>query len=203
MPRATPVLRQIRKAIADRDLLKVLTSEIKHELSSNRFQDSQSGSLGDFVLIWDAPKSLDVFLRRKYDTGEEVAVSAFLDPQTYSSDDMLPREALMKVCIKKPGLCSNLQFDCRVFSGGNCRFEFDIHNAYYLRSSTCLSPSVYRGPLFSSLDPQLQEALKEYLVDKGVGESLTNFLLHHLHRKEQAQYVHWLHELEKFVGEDV
>lgn len=51
----------------------------------------------------------------------------------------------------------------------------------------------------SSLDPQLQDALKEYLVSKGIGESLTNFLLLHLHKKEQVQYVNWLQKLESSV----
>lgn len=51
----------------------------------------------------------------------------------------------------------------------------------------------------STYDTYLQEALKEYLVARGIGESLTNFLLFHLHKKEQGQYVNWLHELKSFV----
>lgn len=54
--------------------------------------------------------------------------------------------------------------------------------------------------IFSSLDPQLQDALKEYLVAKGIGENLTNFLLLHLHKKEQGQYMNWLHKLESLVA---
>lgn len=38
MPKATDILRQCRKAIEDRQLLKVLQSEIAHELSSDRFK---------------------------------------------------------------------------------------------------------------------------------------------------------------------
>lgn len=52
----------------------------------------------------------------------------------------------------------------------------------------------------SSLDDQLQDALKEYLQSKGIGESLTNFLLYHLHKKEHGQYVNWLHILESHVA---
>lgn len=54
--------------------------------------------------------------------------------------------------------------------------------------------------LGSSLDPHLQEALKDYLVARGIRESLTNFLLVHLHRKEQDQYVNWLKMLESSVA---
>jgi len=42
------------------------------------------------------------------------------------------------------------------------------------------------------LDNELQHALKEYLIVKGIGISLTNFLLHYLHKREQEQYVNWL-----------
>jgi len=42
------------------------------------------------------------------------------------------------------------------------------------------------------LDNELQHALKGYLIVKGIDISLTNFLLHYLHKREQEQYVNWL-----------
>ncbi|KAG4927842.1 hypothetical protein JHK85_054328 [Glycine max] len=44
----------------------------------------------------------------------------------------------------------------------------------------------------STLDDELQDALKEYLIAKGIGVSLTNFLLHYLHKREHEQYMNWL-----------
>ncbi|RZR97439.1 hypothetical protein BHM03_00026625 [Ensete ventricosum] len=55
--------------------------------------------------------------------------------------------------------------------------------------------------LCSSLDPQLQKALKDYLVVRGITPKLTNFLLEHLHRKEHSQYVNWLRTMEGIVAE--
>lgn len=52
----------------------------------------------------------------------------------------------------------------------------------------------------SDLDPQLQDAFKDYFLSKGIGESLTNFLLLHLHKKEHGQYVNWLKKLESSVA---
>lgn len=201
MPRVTRILCQGRKAIEDMNLLKVLQSEIKHELSTNRFQNDVNGPLGDFVVDWYCPQSQDVVLRRKFVSGEELAVSALLGHETFEEDSRFPREGLMKVCIKKPGLCSILQFDCGISSKGENGSEFAIHNAYYLQSSTSLGSSVYRGPLFCTLDPNLQDELKQYLVSKGIGESLTNFLLLHQH-KEQGQYVNWLQKLEAVVAQN-
>ncbi|CAK9139910.1 unnamed protein product [Ilex paraguariensis] len=228
MPRVTPVLRKGLKAIQDFDLLKVLQSEIRHELSSNRFQNNtkcsklvsenlfgffcpltstsffqnyESGSIGDFVVDWDSPQSQDMVLRKKYESGEEVAVSALLGCETFQEDGRFPREAQMKVCIKKPGLTSILQFDCGVSSRSDIGTEFEIRNAYFIQSSSCLDSSFYRGPLFSSLDPQLQDELKQYLFARGIGESFSNFLLLHLHKKEQDQYVNWLHKVEAMVAQ--
>ncbi|EOY09202.1 JHL06B08.3 protein, putative [Theobroma cacao] len=202
MTRATQILREGRKALEDFNLLKVLQSEISHELSSNSFQDIKSGSLGDFVLDWNSAQSHDVVLRRKSESGEEVAVSALLGQETRDSEGKFPREVLMKVCVRKPGLSSMLQFDCGVSEKDVHRSDFNIHSAYYLQSSTIPNSSIYRGPSFSSLDPQLQDAFKEYLLARGIGENLTNFLLLTLHKKEQGQYVNWLQILESFVAKD-
>ncbi|TKY62642.1 Mitochondrial acidic protein MAM33 [Spatholobus suberectus] len=181
-----------QKHLQDLELLKCFKSEIKFELSSNHFQNAQGGSLGDFVVDSDSPNSKDVVLRRKFDSGEEVAVSAILGPPNYEKDLVFARDAFMKVCVKKPALSCILQFDCEVREETDKGSDFDIYNAYYLRSPTCLSPSIYRGPLFSTLDSELQHALREYLIAKGIGVSLTNFLLHYLHKREQEQYVNWL-----------
>ncbi|RDX83232.1 Mam33 [Mucuna pruriens] len=180
------------KHLQDLELLKCFKSEIQFELASNHFQNAQRGSLGDFVVDLDSRSSQDVFLRRKFDSGEEVALSAILGPPNYEKDLVFSRDVFMKVCVKKPALSSILQFDCEVREEPHKGSDFYIYNAYYLRSPTCLTPSIYRGPLFSTLDKELQHALKEYLIAKGIEVSLTNFLLHYLHKREQEQYLNWL-----------
>ncbi|XP_022842313.1 mitochondrial acidic protein MAM33 isoform X2 [Olea europaea var. sylvestris] len=202
MPRVTPILRRAHKAIEELDLLKVLQSEINHELSSHRFQTGESGSPEDFVLEWDSPKSQDVVLRKKCASGEEVAISALLGGDTFQGDGSFPREALVKICVKKPGLNSLLQFDCVASRKGGNESEFDIQNANYMHSPSSLDSSFYKGPPFSSLDPDLQHELKQYLATRGIGEDFINFLLLYLHRKEQGQYVNWLQKLKDIIGEN-
>ncbi|XP_050230178.1 mitochondrial acidic protein mam33 [Mercurialis annua] len=200
MPRPTQILRHTRKALEDSQLLKVLQSEIKHEQSSPPLQGYyESGYLGDFVVDYDSSKSQDVVLRRKCESGEEVAVSALVGPKSIAEDGSFRGGVLMKVCVKKPGLNSMLQLDCGVtekLMGGS---QFDILSAHYIKSANSHRKSEYRGPLFSTLDPNLQDALKEYLVAKGISESLTNFLLLHLNQKEQGQYLKWLQKLESLL----
>lgn len=200
MSRATALLRKSKKALNDFDLLKVLQSEIKHELTNDLYKN-ESGSLGDFVIDWDSSHSKDVIIRRKCESGEELAVSALLGDETFLGDVCYPKEADMKVCIKKTGLSSILQFDCKVLDEGQDKVDFHIQNAYYLKSPTNLGPSVYRGPVFRNLDPALQQELKQYLISKGIGKSLANFILLHLHKKEQNQYVNWLQKLEAMLAQ--
>ncbi|KAK2362615.1 Mitochondrial glycoprotein family protein [Trifolium repens] len=203
MTRVGGAVRKGFKAVQDFELLKLFKSEINFELSSNHFQNAQRGSLGEFVVESDSPQhSKDVILRRKSDSGEEVALSAILGPPNYEKDFIFIRDVFMKVCIKKPTLSSILQFDCRAYQETDKSSDFEINNAYYLKSPTYLSSSIYRGPLFSDLDINLQKAFKEYLVEKGIGESLTNFLLHYLHTREQKQYVNWLKTGEAFLSKN-
>lgn len=78
-----------------------------------------AGSLVEgFMLDWVNPRTQDSVLRRQPDhiLHEEIAISALLAPLRFRDDeDPLPRDALMKVCIRKAGYDPVLQFDCRIF----------------------------------------------------------------------------------------
>ncbi|VFQ71731.1 unnamed protein product [Cuscuta campestris] len=203
MARATALLRAASKAIRDSYLLKALQSEINHELSSPRpSQNDEHSSSGDFAIEWDSPNSQDVLLRRRFESGEEVALSAMLSADTVCMEDeyvMYPREALVKVCLKKPGLSSILQFDCRAIRDRDGELNFQIDNAHYLKSASSPDSSAYRGPSFSSLDPRLQTEFLQYLQAKGIDKKFLSFLVVHLHNKEQGQYVNWLHRMKDMV----
>ncbi|XP_050382548.1 mitochondrial acidic protein MAM33 isoform X2 [Argentina anserina] len=193
------------KAVEDLNLLKLLQSEIQHELSSDPFPKSRSISLGDFVLEWDSPQTQDVFLRRKMECGEEVAVSAKLAPLSDTPGReklMYPRDVMMKICVKKPGLSSILQFDCEVWENDGLGSGFEISEIYLFPSPARIGPNVYRGRPSYYLGIDTHPELDKYLAAKGIGEELTNFLLHHLHKKEQDQYVNWLQKLESFVAKE-
>ena len=99
------------------------------------------------MVDWDFPASQDVVLRRWCESGEEVAVSALLGP-VRDEEGSFPRDILMKVCIKKPGLDPILRFDGEVSGKDFKRLEFNIHSACYLPSPTSLNLSAYRGPSF-------------------------------------------------------
>lgn len=120
-------------------------------------QNEIMGSFGDFELEWDSPRSQDVVLRKKCPSGEEVAVSALLGRETFEEDSRFPAEALMKICVKKPGLSSILKFDCVASNRGGTQPDFQIQNAHYIpSSSSSLNSSIYRGPVFRYLSNVLK-----------------------------------------------
>ncbi|URD77321.1 Saccharopine dehydrogenase, partial [Musa troglodytarum] len=216
-------VRSLRRGTAllrDGGLLQVLRSEINHELSSScesSCGDGVGSEVEGFMLEWTEVRTQDVVLRRQPDHifCEEIAVSALLAPLQFQDKDPLPRDVLMKVCIKKAGYDSVLRFDCRAFccdkdqllpwttmetNDGGIGSDFTIRKAYCSSSVDYLGKCKSVGPIFSSLDPQLQKALKDYLVVRGITPKLTNFLLEHLHRKEHSQYVNWLRTMEGIVA---
>ncbi|XP_076958414.1 mitochondrial acidic protein MAM33-like [Bidens hawaiensis] len=199
MSKIATLLQKGKKALGDLELLKILQSEIQYELSNDLYKN-EIGSLGDFVIDWNSPHSKDIVMRKRCESGEEIAVSALLGEGTFVEDNMYPKEADMKVCIKKNGLRSILQFDCKVLDEGQNNIDFHIQNAYYLKSPTDFGSSVYKGPIFSDLDPALQKELKQYLISRGIRNNLTAYILHHIHHKEQDQYIKWLQKLEAMVA---
>ncbi|CAL9782466.1 unnamed protein product [Musa acuminata subsp. burmannicoides] len=206
--------------LRDGGLLQVLRSEINHELSSSSESscgDGVGSEVEGFMLEWTELRTQDVVLRRQPDHVfcEEIAVSALLAPLQFRDKDPLPRDVLMKVCIKKAGYDSVLHYDCRAFrcdkdqllswttmdtNDGGIGSDFTIRKAYCSSSVDYLGKCKSVGPIFSSLDPQLQKALKDYLVVRGITPKLTNFLFQHLHRKEHSQYVNWLRTMEGIVA---
>ncbi|OAY83633.1 Mitochondrial acidic protein MAM33 [Ananas comosus] len=212
--------------LLDGGLLQALRAELAHELSSSppplppppfslQTHHGSNTTVSEFAVEWDGPRASDVVLRlRAAPTSSsssaaaaaEVAVSAVLAPLRLPEDDLPPppRDALMKVCVKKPHLRPVLRFDCRVFwrreEFGDS--DFSVKGVYYHPSVGSCGDCKYKGPVFSSLDPQLQEALKQYLASRGINTELTNFLLQHLQRKEHAQYVNWLRALESAFAKD-
>lgn len=77
-------------------------------------------------------------------------VSALLRQEPVTGGDVLafPREALAKVCIKKPGLSSIMQFDCQVYETKRGASDFEIERACFIRSLVSARSSTYGGVEF-------------------------------------------------------
>ncbi|KAK9073590.1 hypothetical protein SSX86_007914 [Deinandra increscens subsp. villosa] len=188
------LLRQGKKALPDLELLKILQTEIRHHLYN---KNELTETLGDFVVDWSWPDDNNVTLRRKCESGEEIGVIAFVGQGTFVKGSLYPD---IMVLIRKNGLrAPALLFDCTVLDEGKNKIDdFRIQNAHYLKSGGWIS-SAYKAPVFSKLNPTLQQELKQYLISRGISNSLFAFLLHHIHHKEQDMYLKWLQKLEAMV----
>ncbi|KAF0913326.1 hypothetical protein E2562_021975 [Oryza meyeriana var. granulata] len=94
------------------------------------------------------PLENEVLLRRR-DGPEEFLVSAVLEPLRFEGGKPLPRDALMKVFVSKPGVKPVLRFDCRAFAdecyGGLC----DLIAVSYHSFAGDDGEDKYEGPEFS------------------------------------------------------
>eukprot|EP00752_Nemacystus_decipiens_P002908 g2706.t1 len=59
--------------------------------------------------------------------------------------------------------------------------------------------SLYRGPDFNELDPDLQDALYDYLKERNIDDEMAAFICMYADQKEQNEYTNWLGEMAKFV----
>uniref|UniRef100_A0A0D9XWQ8 Mitochondrial glycoprotein n=1 Tax=Leersia perrieri TaxID=77586 RepID=A0A0D9XWQ8_9ORYZ len=200
-----------RRGANDGGVLAAVRAEIAHELSTSSPSPSSSSpslesqDIPDFSTVSDAPCGQEVILRRR-DASEEVLLSALLAPlQFQGEEEPLPRDALMKVFVSKPGVKPVLQFDCRAFAGeddNDAAADYDVTAVRYHSFAGDAGRDKYEGPEFRVLDPQLQVALKGYLLARGVNSKLASSLLHHLVEKERWQYVNWLKTLEEIFRKD-
>lgn len=101
------------------------------------------------MLEWDSQQSQDVLLRKKCESGEEVAVSALLGEFNAVGEggDEINRKVLMKVGIKKPSLSSILLFDCEALRTSVGKSNLNIQSASYIPSPSTLGSSTY-NPIF-------------------------------------------------------
>lgn len=57
----------------------------------------------------------------------------------------------------------------------------------------------YSGPVFEDLDEDLQDSFHKVLEERGLNESVANFMMDYIEYKEQLEYMRWLKNVENFV----
>lgn len=59
--------------------------------------------------------------------------------------------------------------------------------------------SLYVGPPFGNLDPDLQVMFERYLDERGINTALALFVPDYIDMKEQNEYMSWLNNVKSFV----
>ncbi|XP_066359151.1 uncharacterized protein [Miscanthus floridulus] len=155
----------LRRGATDGGVLAAaLRAELAHELTFSspstplrfRFEDASG-----FDAVSDSPRAQDVLLRRRAGS-EEVLVSALLAPLRFVEQDPLPRAALMKVFVSKPGATPVLHFDCRASWVGEEErgaADYAINAVRYHSSPGAAGEDEYEGPVFRA---GLVQAVESY-----------------------------------------
>eukprot|EP00903_Cladosiphon_okamuranus_P007761 g7517.t1 len=82
---------------------------------------------------------------------------------------------------------------------GSATDTIAVHGIRINPANTEWDSSLYRGPDFNELDPDLQNALYDYLKERNIDDDLAAFICMYADQKEQNEYTNWLGEVAKFV----
>ncbi|WVQ80767.1 hypothetical protein IAT38_002872 [Cryptococcus sp. DSM 104549] len=206
----------------DSTLASALAAEHKYELESASQLPDPPAFIEEFKTkgIWeieDVPGSDDVVLTRKF--GNETLKLTFqisdLDANSFDSEfppnegdeadapAPAPAQITCSLVITKSAQPGALMVDLQT-----CDEGFEISNvAVYEKTlaeadgaeSDWERRSKYMGPQFEHLDEVVQEAFGSYLAERGVDETLADFVLSYCEHKEQKDYVSWLEAVRGFV----
>ncbi|EIW70597.1 hypothetical protein TREMEDRAFT_73516 [Tremella mesenterica DSM 1558] len=212
--------RRLGSGESDTQLSSALASEHTYELES-----ASPSEIPEFLetfqemKIWDIQDvsgSEDVVLTRKF--GNETLKLTFqisdIDndfPSSTSTEETLPEEpesngpayVTCSLLLTKPNGEHCLAFDLEAGEEG-----FGLTNVAVLNKKLgemigaegdWQRRSKYMGPQFDHLDIGVQDGFVAYLAERGVDDSLANFILAYCDYKEQKEYVAWLSQVGEFV----
>ncbi|CAM9579539.1 unnamed protein product [Ectocarpus fasciculatus] len=105
-----------------------------------------------------------------------------------------------------PSFATGYRFTATITKGakkmvlsGSATDTIAVHGIRINPASVEWDSSLYRGPDFNELDPDLQDALHEYLKERNIDDDLAAFICMYADQKEQNEYTNWLGEVAKFV----
>ncbi|KAJ7064670.1 mitochondrial glycoprotein [Mycena amicta] len=209
---------------ASKRLLQKLNDELNYEI--NNAQETGASGKPDFLAafeqqgIWeikDVPGNDEVFLTRKF--GDEIirVMFSIADLQSFEEDEIddpelndqgeakdPPIELRVSVSITKPSSPAALSVDMYCAEGTlqpatTTFFKSSKIGTELTMESDFARRTLYSGPLFETLDVTLQENFQAFLKERGVDQSLAEFIPAYAQHKEQEEYVEWLENVSKFV----
>jgi hypothetical protein len=90
-------------------------------------------------------------------------------------------------------------FHCRTKRGASYRYVIDSVQCYVSHSERD-SRTSYKGPLFESLEPTLQEAFDEVLHSWGMTSEVIDFVEASCQYYNNSEYIRWLLNINDFIS---
>ncbi|KAJ6489958.1 regulatory protein suaprga1 [Mycena sanguinolenta] len=164
--------------------------------------------------IKDTPGNDEVFLTRKFGDESIRVMFSIADLQGLEDEDEgtdnednepPPTELRVSLSISKSThdgainadlYCANDSFQVAswgFFTSARIGQDLSIESDFARRT-------IYTGPLFETLDTELQGHFEEFLRERGIDQNLAAFIPEYAQWKEQQEYVQWLKNVESFVA---
>ncbi|CAG9460981.1 unnamed protein product [Pedinophyceae sp. YPF-701] len=192
---------------AREDLANVLQKEIKYEGDYQSPEAVSHAPPNGFELSM-APGNCRVVLTRKLgDETIKITASATrgdedpfeVEEEGQAEDDLkgVDHNIAMPFTTTITRGSQSLVFDCRAFSGDLEILTVSCEPAGGLPLADDVEP--YEGPIFDELDEELQSALHNLLISRGVDQDFVPYLFELLADKEQKEYTAWLQAVRDFA----
>lgn len=195
---------------ADQGLLSALQKEIDHEAADGADEGEGAGPPNGFVRAPDSPGNSVLLWQRAVGAEEIRVIASVNDEEVYDdefdddeddegSDDGGPLASHpFTVEVAKAGTTRVMRFECSTEGEELAVQRVALEDPELGAGDEIERP--YDGPQFSTLDPDLQSHLYSFLWSRGVDRDFVGHLFDSVVRKEQAEYVKWLKDVQGFVG---
>ncbi|ANM57729.1 putative mitochondrial glycoprotein [Arabidopsis thaliana] len=188
---------EMQKSAFQGNILRLIRNEIEYELDHSPPLQPPN-SFGPFT-VDERPGEQWISLKRNFGDKEDIKIEATMFDRsvpTSKSTKTEPEYILhitFIVNISKAGATEALEIMCSAWPD-----TIEI-SKLCIRRGINTSPSSYGGPEFEELDDQLQDALYQFLEERGISDELAVFLHRYMKNKGKAEYVRWMESVKSYV----
>ncbi|XP_068647907.1 uncharacterized protein At2g39795, mitochondrial-like [Aristolochia californica] len=187
---------EMQKSAFETSILRILRTEIQYHYDYAPPKQPEK-EFNSFV-IEDCPGEQWFRLRRKYGEKEDIKVEVTMfdgavpASKSGESNDIRLHISLI-VDVVKGEAGGVLQFICSAWPD-----SLEIQKVFMLKSRQ-LRAKPYMGPDFVELEDELQEAMREFLEERGLNDELAVFLHEYVTNKDKTELIRWMGNVKSFI----
>ncbi|CAH2067955.1 unnamed protein product [Thlaspi arvense] len=188
---------EMQKSAFQGNICRLIRNEIDYELDHSPPLQPPS-SFGPFT-VDERPGEQWISLKRKFGEKEDIKIEATMFDRSVPTSKSTGTEPEFMlhitfiVNISKGGAGETLEFMCSAWPD-----NIEI-SKLCIRKGNKTSPSSYGGPEFEELDDELQDALYQFLDERGISDELAVFLHRYMKNKGKYEYVRWMESVKSYV----
>ncbi|XP_024018642.1 uncharacterized protein At2g39795, mitochondrial [Morus notabilis] len=191
---------EMRRSTFEGNLLRLLRNEIRYEL--DRSPLNQPVTKFESFSVDDRPGEKWISLTRKFGDKEDIKIEATMPDGALPGPDSGAVDAAegdvnlhitLIVNISKEGSDNVLEFLCSAWSDG-----LEVEKLSIRKCDNVLDKP-YGGPECKDLDDQLDDAILEFLEERGINDELAAFVHAYVKNKEKTEFIRWMETVKSFI----